>query len=63
MVTSVAVPALSRVEPFPAGTMTFFGLMVMGGAELLDPELHRCVVTLRFAGAAIALFGLALRFV
>lgn len=63
VVANVAVPALSRVEPFPEGTMTCLGLMVMGFAELLDLKLYRFVVALRFVGAAIALFGLALRFV
>lgn len=59
---SVAVPALTRVEPFPGQTLFFFGLMVATAAELLDPELYRYVVGQRLVGWAIALFGVALLF-
>ncbi|RCW44656.1 hypothetical protein DFQ14_104245 [Halopolyspora algeriensis] len=61
MVMSLAISALSEAEAFPEGTMTFSGLMAMGFAELLDPKLHRFVVTMRFVGAGTALFGAALR--
>lgn len=63
LVANVAVPALSRIEAFPVGTLLCLGFMVMGFAELLDPKLYRLVVTLRFVGLAVALFGLVLRFV
>lgn len=63
LVTSVVIPALSRVESMPEFTMISFGMAAAGFAELLDPKLYRFVVTLRFVGPAVALFGLALRFV
>ncbi len=64
LLASLVIPSVTAVDAMPESSLTMVGLMVLlGFAELIDPQRRTLINTLRIGGAVVALLGFVLRFV